>query len=174
MPGYAAHKMTIPMDVACTWLAGDDPKAASPAVITGAVTTEQPSYRWLSGIEPQVVALRGYPMREELVLDLADEQLIALERARGLGDVVLRLDMKITLLPAVADVHPVAQEQVTYRIPAGRWLELLDQVGSEVGVLIRVPSPLTDTSLAPAPAATGKDLASLGDASASPGAGGAA
>jgi hypothetical protein len=162
-PGYGAHKMTIPMDVAGTWLTGDDPRAASSALIMGTVTTEQPSYRWLAGTESQVVALRGYPVREELVLDLADEQLIALERARGRGDVVLRLDIRVTLL-AVQGVHPVAQEQLTYRISAGRWLELLDQVGSEVGVLIRVPSPLTETSLEPAPAATGKDLASLAQA----------
>ncbi|MER6593982.1 hypothetical protein ABT214_19450 [Micromonospora purpureochromogenes] len=47
------------------------------------------------------------------------------------------------------------------RISRTRWRELLDQAGAEVGVLVRVPSPLTDPALTPQPANSDKDAASL-------------
>ena len=52
------------------------------------------------------------------------------------------------------------------RIPRARWQELLDQTGTEVGVLVRVPSPLTDSALTMPPAASDEDTASLAQAAA--------
>jgi hypothetical protein len=59
----------------------------------------------------------------------------------------------------------VAQEELPVRIPRARWMEL-NQAGAEVGVLVRVPSPLTDSAYPPPPAASHEDGASLAQASA--------
>jgi hypothetical protein len=120
----------------------------------------------LAGLEPQVVTLRGYPLGEELIVSLSDDQLICLERTPGRDDVVLRLKLQATLLAPPDGIHPMAQEELPVRIPRTRWLELLDQAGAEVGVLVRVPSPLTDSALTPPPAAFEEDAASLAQATA--------
>jgi hypothetical protein len=153
--------MTIPVQVTATWLTNDEPPAATPVLIVGSVWSDQPYFRWFAGVEPQVLALRGYPAGEELALSLSDEQLIALERDRGEGDVSFVIKLQATLLPPAEGVHPVMQEDVMLRIPRARWMELLDQVGSEVGILVRVPSPLTDSALERPPAASDEDAASL-------------
>lgn len=66
-----------------TWLDPQDPQSNAQALLTGTVWTEQPSFRWVAGLEAQVVTLRGYAAGEELVVSLTDDQLICLERARG-------------------------------------------------------------------------------------------
>jgi hypothetical protein len=97
---------------------------------------------------------------------LSDDQLVALERTRGENDLALRLKLQATLLHGDEAIHPIAQEETQFRIPRARWLELLDQVGSEVGITLRIPSPLTDFALQPPPAAGEEDAASLSQATA--------
>lgn len=161
-PGSGSHRLMLPIQVTGTWL---DPGSNAPTLLTGTVWTDQP-FRWLAGLQPQVVRVRGYQVGEELVIDLSDDQLIALERARGENDLVLRLKLQATLLHANEAIHPVTQEETQFRIPRSRWLELLDQVGTEVGIVLRVPSPLTDTALQTPPPASAADAASLSQATA--------
>ncbi|MEV4201094.1 hypothetical protein [Micromonospora globbae] len=165
-PGVANHRLVLPVQVTGTWLDAKDPQSNAQALLTGTVWAEQPSFRWLAGLEPQVVTLRGYATAEELVVSLIDDQLVALERARGQDDVVLRLKFQATLLAPPDGVHPVTSEELQVRIPRTRWLELMDQAGTEVGVLVRVPSPLTDSALTPPPATSDEDAASLAQAAA--------
>lgn len=114
----------------------------------------------------QVVTLRGYAAgEEELIVSLTDDQLLHLERIRGQDDVVLRLKLQATLL-SPDGVHPVTHQELPLRIPRTHWLELLDQAGTEVGVLVRVSSPLTDSVLAPLADASDDDAASLSQATA--------
>ncbi|PRX47748.1 hypothetical protein B0I33_105330 [Prauserella shujinwangii] len=165
-PGTANHRLVLPVNVTSTWLDAQDPERNAQTLVTGGVWTDRPSFRWLTGLEPQVITLHGYATREELVLSLTDDQLTTLERARGLDDVALRLKLQSTLLTPLADAYPVANEEVSIRISRGRWLELLDQAGTEVSLLIRVPGPLTDSALTPPPAASDEDAASLAQAAA--------
>ncbi|GGJ89699.1 hypothetical protein GCM10010123_19380 [Pilimelia anulata] len=165
-PGIANHRLVLPIKLTATWLEAEDATSNAPALLTGTVWSENPSFRWLVGLEAQVVTLRGYLAAEELVLSLTDDQLISLERARGQDDVVLRLKLQATLLAPPDGVHPVAHEELPVRISRSRWSELLDQAGAEVGVLIRVPSPLTDSALVSPPAASDEDAASLSQAAA--------
>ena len=165
-PGWGTHRMTLPIQVTGTWLSSEETKATTPVLLIGTVWTDQPSFRWVAGIEPQVLAVRGYQVGEELVISLSDEQLIALEGARGDGDITFILKLQATLLTPLEGVHSVAHEETTLRIPRARWMELLDQVGSEVGVLIRVPSPLTDSALEQPPTASAEDATSLSQATA--------
>lgn len=115
----------------------------------------------MASVQPQVLTVRGYAASEELAIDLSDDQLVALERARGENDIVFNLKLQVTLLPPVRDVHPVASEEAQVRIARGRWSELLDQVGTEVGITLRVPSPLTDAALQSPPATSADDAASM-------------
>lgn len=163
-PGLGAHRMTLPVQVAGAWLPTQEATAKiTPVLLIGTVWTSQP-FRWLAGIEPQVLTLRDYPVGEELVVSLSDEQLIALGRARGAGDILLRI--KLQVLTSFEGGYPLAQEDLPLRIPRSRWLEMLDQVGSEVGILVRVPSPLTDSALEAPPAASAETAASLSQAAA--------
>jgi hypothetical protein len=165
-PGVANHCLVMPVQVVGTWLDEQDPQSNTQVLLTGTLWTENQSFRWVGGLEAQVVTLRGYAAAEELVVSLTDDQLVCLERIRGQDDVVLRLKLQATLLAPPNGVHPVAHEELPIRIPRAGWQELLDQVGTEVGILIRVSSPLTDAALTAAPAASDKDAASRTQAAA--------
>ncbi|MFF0822034.1 hypothetical protein ACFYUR_16825 [Micromonospora haikouensis] len=165
-PGVANHRLVLPVQVTGTWLDAQDPASNAQALVTGTVWTEQPSFRWVAGLEPQALTLRGYAAGEELVVSLTDDQLICLERMRGQDDATLRLKLQATLLTPPDGVHPVAHEELPVRIPRSRWQELLEQAGTEVGVLVRVSSPLSDPDLTAAPAASDEDAASLAQATA--------
>lgn len=163
-PGYATHRVVLPVKITGTWLDPEAPTSNTAALLVGTVWTSQPYFRWLAGLEPRVLTVRGFAVGEEVVLSLSDEQLIALERARGQDDIVLNLKLQATLLPPYEWVHPISEEETSFRISRTRWLELLDQVGTEVGILIRVPSPLIDSASELAPAASAEDTASLAQA----------
>jgi hypothetical protein len=165
-PGTGTHRLAFPIKVTGSWLNPDEPDSNAPTLLTGSVWTDQPNLRWLAPVPVQVLTVRGYEVGGELSIDLGDDQLIALERARGQADLSLVLNLQATLLSSDPGVYPVADEQVQFRIPAGRWLELLDQAGSEVGIVLRVPSPLTDSALDGPPAASAADVASLSQATA--------
>jgi hypothetical protein len=156
--------LALPAKVAATWLDRETPGLNEPTLLTGTTWTDQPLFRWLAAIQPQTLAVRGYQVNEELVIDLLDDQIIALEHTRGENDVVLRVKLQATLLRADVGIYPVAYEEIPVRISAGRWLELLDQLGSEIGILVRVPSPLTDSALHLPPTASAEDVASLSQA----------
>lgn len=164
-PGVAAHRMTLPVLVSGDWPA-TEPTAAAPVLLIGTAWTDQPYFHWLAGIEPQVLTMRSYPTNEELVISLTDEQLIALERARGADDIGLLIKLQATLLTSFEGVHPITQGESNFRIQRARWLELLDHIGSEVGILVRVPSPLTDSAQELPPRASADDAASLTQAAA--------
>jgi len=165
-PGSGTHRLMLPVKITGTWLDPEAPTSNNAALLVGTAWTSQPYFRWLAGLEPQVLTLRGFAVGEELVLSLSDEQLIALERARGEDDIVLNLKLQATLLPPYEGVHPITVEEATFRISRARWLELLDQVGTEVGILLRVPSPLTDSPTELPPVASAEDAASLAQATA--------
>lgn len=165
-PGVGTHRLVLPMKITGTWLDPAQPQANAPVLLTGTVWTDQPLFRWLTGLEAQTLAIRGYQASEELVVSMSDDQLIALERARGEDDLVLRLKLQATLLRPEPEVYPVADEEASVRLHRARWLELLDHVGSEVGIVVRVPSPLTDPGSLPPPTASADDAASLAQAAA--------
>ncbi|WP_133787480.1 hypothetical protein [Kribbella sp. VKM Ac-2571] len=148
--GNATHGVTLNFSSRATWLAPEPASETTPMLLTGTAWVDRDGPGRLGGLQPQVVQLRGYDASEKFVLDLSDDQLIALERGRGDDGVTFRLDLQGTLLHPPDGMHPVTDEQVTVRVPGTRWMELVEQAGSEVAVLIRVPSPLRDPSLPPA------------------------
>jgi hypothetical protein len=156
--GSAIHGVTFNLTSRATWLAPQPSTETTPMLLTGTAWVDQNGPGRLGGLQPQVVQLRGYDASEKLVLDLSDDQLIALERGRGDDGVAFRLDLQSTLLQPADEMYPVTDEQVTIRVPRSRWMELVEQAGTEVAVLIRVPSPLSDPAL---PLVDGDDAGSL-------------
>ena len=113
------------------------------ALLEGFVWLDQPT-RPVGALVPRTVNLRGFAVHDPLVLMLTDEQLIALELLRGVGDLVLRFDLTATVLAGGARHVAPAIGQVSYRVSSAAWGGLLDAAGAQVGITIRVPSPLTD------------------------------
>lgn len=164
--GYAAHRLSVQAQITGSWLDPEDPSNSLASVLlTGSVWTEQPGHRPLASLNPIVLTVRGFPTHETLSFTLTDDQVMELERARGENDLGLRLDLQATLLQPPAGIHPIAEEQGPLRIPRGDWTNLLDQLGTEVGITVRVPSPLTDPSII-ARGGADEDLASLSQAAA--------
>lgn len=143
--GIGAHRLAIRLKHSAAWLAqpaqGAAP-AASPALLTGTVEIESGGVRWFAGFEPKVLVLRSYPVSDDLLVSTTDEQVIALERARGDGGFWLVVTFQLVLLEPPGAVYPIRDDQVRMPVSATRWQELLDQLGSEVGIVIRVPSAL--------------------------------
>ncbi len=79
------------------WLDDPDPAAVGVALLEGFVWLDQSS-RPVGAFVPHTVNLRGFAVRDALVLMLTDEQLIALEILRGVGDLLLRFDLTATVL----------------------------------------------------------------------------
>lgn len=148
--------MSFSLRVTATWLIPEPSTASSPALLIGTVWTSQHGLHWLGGTVPQAVALRRVGVAEELVLSLTDQQLIALERHRGEDDIEFHLKLQVVLLAPPEGVHPLVEADVRLLVARSRWLELLDQAGTEVGILIRVPTPVADPDLE-APASTSSD-----------------
>jgi hypothetical protein len=121
-PGSGTQRLTLPVRVTGTWLDPDAPTSNTAALLTGTVWTDQPHFRWLAGLQPQILTVHGFQVGEELVIDLSDDQLIALERARGENDIVMTIKLQATLIGAEPSVHPVAHEETQFRIPRARWL----------------------------------------------------
>lgn len=121
-PSSGSNRLVLPIQVTSTWLDPGEVSSNAPTLLTGSAWTDQPYFRWLAGLQPQVVTVRGYLVGEELAIDLSDDQLIALESARGENDVVLRLKLQATLLHANQTIHPIAQEETQLRIPRSRCL----------------------------------------------------
>jgi hypothetical protein len=157
--GVAAHRLAIRGHFAASWLDKEPEPAASPALLTGTVDVATRGQRWFGGLQPVALTLRSFPVATDLILSTSDEQLVALDHARDDGDLQLVLNLQMVLLDPPGPAQPISDVQVTVPISRARWLELLDQLGSEIGLLIRVPSPLdSSTSLV---AADARDRASL-------------
>lgn len=140
--GAGAHRLAFRCKSAASWLEPEPEPAGAAALLTGTVDVATGGQRWLGGLEPKLLTLRSYPVPTDLLISVTDEQLVALDHARADRDFELVLTLQMALFEPPSGVPPVRDAQVTIPVSRGRWLELLDQLGREFGILIRVPSPL--------------------------------
>jgi len=158
--GPGVHRLTLPLECSTSWLAACGSQYSTPLMLTGHVALDGAATGALALLEPVVVALRPYPTSEYLAFWLADDQLIVLESSRAGADLRLRLHVQATLLapPTFDGLHPVCDQQLTTSVSAAAWEQILDQAKTEVGVTLRLPSPLTDPTLAAAAAGAVHDV----------------
>lgn len=140
--GAGAHRFALRCKSAASWLEPEPEPAGAAALLTGTVDVATRGQRWVGGLQPVLLTLRSYPVPTDLLLSVTDDQLVALDLARADGGFELVLTLQMALLEPPAGAPPVRDTQVTLPVPRGRWLDLLDQLGREVGIQIRVPSPL--------------------------------
>jgi hypothetical protein len=148
--GPGVHRLTLPLECSTSWLTALGSQSSTPLMLTGHVALDGATTGALAPLESVVLALRPYPTSEHLAFWLADDQLIVLERSRAGADLRLRLNVQATLLapPTFDGLHPVRDQQLTTSVSAAAWDQVLDQAKTEVGVTLRLPSPLSDPTLA--------------------------
>jgi hypothetical protein len=167
--GVGCHQLKLPITTWASWLSAEDSswQAATPLLLVGDVWADVPTHRFLAPLAPAVLSLHGFDASDDLCVAVPDDQLIAIERTRGQEDLVLRLNLCATLLQPPPGTHyPGIQLQTTVRIHRSRWTEMLDSAGTEVGIVLRVPSPLTDGPHPPEPTNASVDAPSLAQAAA--------
>jgi hypothetical protein len=147
--GPASFELGFQVSVSCTWLEREEPKGAA-MLLLGRLWACNVGMRPLATMVPQTLDMRGYQVQEKLAFAITSDQLLALDAQRGKDPLVLTLDLDATLLDAPG-LHLKSACQVALRIDEGQWLRHLDQVGKELGITIRVPSPLTDPGGLPSP-----------------------
>jgi len=135
-----------------SWLDESDSSSNSPLFLTGNLAVAG-NLRRLSSFEAHILTLYAWKVDDDLWFPLTTDQLIALDSERNAGgDLHLILNLAPTLFLLTEGLHYWTTMQSTLRISAGEWLGMLDQLGTEVGIAVRVPSPLAeDGGSAPPP-----------------------
>jgi hypothetical protein len=144
--GVGRHHLAIRVGVTADWLPEGAAEHVPLALLTTTVRLTQPNHQHLADAAPVVVELRGHVTPHDVFIDLDDNQIIGIEQARDSGDVVLNLRLQLTVLNTPSLAYATGIVDAPARIPASRWIEMLDQSGAELAVVIRVSSPLTPGS----------------------------
>ncbi|GAA3938436.1 hypothetical protein Aau02nite_70690 [Amorphoplanes auranticolor] len=162
MPGPGGHLLRVSFDVSGDWLKGLE---VAQTLITGDVwCNNSPASPWVGALVPRVLTLRPLSTSSWLAVQVYDDQLLALEKARSDQSLDLRIDIQSTLLHPSEGFYPVAEDQVTASIGSFDWARVLDRVGLQTGLLIRVAGPFVDSNAQVALADSMEDLPSLAQA----------
>lgn len=159
--GAGTHRLVVPTMLSASWLSDDTDVAF--VLLSGSVYLTQPSHRFAGELNTQVADVRAFPTTFDLSVAVTDEQLAGIEQARGQDDVALNLKVQVALLQPPPGVHATHAQDVQVRVRSSHWVTLLDQLGAQVALIVRVPSPLTDPQLfgSPQGAAGGETIPSL-------------
>lgn len=129
--------MRIPVVVEPTTL----PAEITVLQLSGELYVEHPTLRWLGDVVPVAVSLIAGRVRPaDIVCTLSDQQVLALEQARG--DQELQIRMHLTgVLPQGPGEYPFAHAQDAIHVPTSRWGRQLEGLGRALAVTIAVPLP---------------------------------
>jgi hypothetical protein len=166
-PGVGQHQLAFPFTHSAAWLEHDT--TANSAVLLGArLYSTAAGTKWVGDVPSRIFTTPGYQVSDELALPLTDSQLFALDAERRNGDLRLQIDLTGTVLHVPGGIHPSMDAQLSLFVQSAAWLKCLDQVGSELGITIRVPSPLVDPGAVPPlpPSAGAQAVASRAQATA--------
>jgi hypothetical protein len=104
--------------------------------------------RWLGSFTPVSVYLSRVSRDALLSLPLTTEQVLALERERNGGELLVKVDFH-AVLPQ-SGKYPIAETQVDFRVPASDWEKEIESVNRGAFFTVTVPLPLDDGPLAEA------------------------
>lgn len=147
--GAGAHLVHLGYKAHASWVRewstnSSEPAPVAPILLTGRVYVED-GHLMIAPLRARVINLFHEPRPYDLEFSVSDDQITAIDRARERGDVRLAIDIEATLLRSPGDVYPIQTDQERTQIAAATWIDLLDQAGREIGITIRVPSPLSST-----------------------------
>lgn len=146
LPGVGVHHFRFSQQIETAELAD----GCSHVQMGGEVRAGQTGTQWLGSFTPVGVYLGRVPRDAVLSLPLTTEQLLALERERDGGDLMLKVDFQATL-PQSRE-FPFAEEQVDFRVSASDWERQIENVHRGAFFTVTVPLPLDDGLLAKAAA----------------------
>jgi hypothetical protein len=148
--GAGAHALVFRVEVRASWLSEKGQTPPEPLLVCAEVSLDS-RYTWIGATQPAVWQLHGFNnVSEDLTITLTDDQLLAVERQRGDGDLALRLKVHGSLLLPTPTPQVPREVDMPVRVSRETWLQQLNNAGVEVGILLRIRSPLTDDSLTPA------------------------
>jgi hypothetical protein len=148
--GFSVHTLETRLTVLGKWLDAGNELSNAAVIVDGAVFVG-PNMTPLAQVPGRVWIARGWPMTEALAIPISDDQLAAIESSRSGGYVELVYQLQGTIVGLPQAVHPSMTGEARHMILAHEWNQLLDQLGNEVGITIRVPCPLgEDVAAAPA------------------------
>lgn len=140
MSGQGQHLLKVSADFRADWLTEQQDTAQ--VLVTGEVwCNNSPAAPWLGALVPQVQTFRSFPTSTWFAVQVTDDQLIALDKAREDKALNMRIDIKSTLLHHGEGFYPVAEDQFAVSTDESEWAKLLDRVGVQTGFLIRVAGP---------------------------------
>lgn len=140
--GAGTHRLVVPVTLSASWLREDTDVAF--VLVAGSVYLTQPGHRFLGELNTQVADVRAFPTHLDLSVVLTDDQLAGVEQARGHDDLVMNLKVQLTLLQPPPGVHATHAQDSAVRVRSSHWTDLLDQIGAQTAIIVRVASPLTD------------------------------
>ncbi|MDX2854436.1 hypothetical protein PV342_39720 [Streptomyces sp. PA03-3a] len=108
----------------------------------------QPGNMWLGSFAPVTVYLGPIRRDADLSLPLTSDQILALERNRDGGELLLKVDFH-GALPQTTK-FPLVEEQVEFRVPASEWEKQIESVNRGAFFTVTVPLLLDDGPLAEA------------------------
>jgi hypothetical protein len=146
--GLGGYRLTVAAKATAPWLNEQDPGSSGVALVNGSIWLNGTTHRYLAEIAQTSVILRGFPVGVDLAVEVSDEKLAVLEQVRAGGSLDVHMNLTVTLLdPGTAQHQPgvvPATDQVSIRVPAARWTEVMDQAGAGVAITLHVPSPLDE------------------------------
>ena len=151
--GVGHCDLCLKLGIHGTWLDSKNHSDCTPLLLSGYLEATVHGTRRVAAFPTHTVTLYGWKVNDDISFALSTDQLLALDAERNTGgDMQLTLRLSGTLLRELQVVHPDSTAQLSFTLSVAEWLALLDQAGSEVGITVRVPSPLTDDGArAPAP-----------------------
>lgn len=146
--------------VSAAWLTDE---LSTPLLVTGHLYTAPNDLIPIGEVNARVLVLRSYAAVEQLDVELSDRQVLALEQARGGGDMLLYIKLQATLLAPPVGVHAYGEAEVPVRCPASDWIRALAEHERLFGFTVLVPAPIVD-SLSASPTVGGLTQASRSQA----------
>jgi hypothetical protein len=142
-PGAGGHRVALRYDTTPVGL----PSGAT-VLLGGHLQVRDTRQRllWLGDLtaEHLPVAEVSYPRGVTLSTTISDLQLLALENGRGGGDLMLLVDVRLTVAGAPTLQYPTNRGQDERRIAKEQWQRQAEQLGALLTVSFTVPLPLGD------------------------------
>lgn len=143
LPGVGVHHFRLAQQVQAV----KQTTGVNQVQLSGELRIE-PGGKWLGSFAPVSAYLAPIQRDADLSLPLTTDQILALERSRDGGELLLKVNFHAVLPQSAA--YPFVEEQVEFRVPASEWEKQIEAVNRGAFFTVTIPLPLDDGPLAEA------------------------
>lgn len=143
-PGFGGHEITFESTFQAPWLPDDAPNSHEVLNIRARIEAGVGYTLRPVGQTSASFLVRRFPTPQRLFLIITDDQLLGLEATRGHDGITFLLDVTADLSHQSTGRPSSITTQLSHRVSASRWLEVLDQAGASISITVAVTSPLSD------------------------------